>query len=556
MDLPVSQVPTAAAGNHLWWQTAVIYQIYPRSFQDSNGDGIGDLKGIVRRLPYLTELGVDAVWLSPIFPSPMADFGYDVSNYTDIDPLFGTLDDFDALLEALHGRGLKLLLDFVPNHTSDQHPWFRESRSSRSNEKRDWYIWRDPAPNGGPPNNWLSDFGGSAWQLDPPTGQYYYHAFLTAQPDLNWRNPAVRRAMHDVMRFWLRRGVDGFRVDVIWHLLKDDQFRDNPENPHFREGEPPHQRLIPLYTADLPDVHEVVAEMRRVVDEFPGRVLIGEIYLPIERLVAYYGADLDGVHLPFNFTLLNAPWNARAIARLIDEYERALPPQGWPNWVLGNHDRPRIASRIGAEQARVAAMLLLSLRGTPTIYYGDEIGMKRVPIPPERVRDPFEKNVPGLGRDGARTPMQWDAGPHAGFSTAPPWLPLPDDFPAENVDNQRRDSTSVLNLHRRLIALRRASPALLIGSYRPIVASGDLLLFVRELGQERLLVSLNLGRDAAAVDLGCDAFRGRVLASSLGDRDGQAVSRSIDLRGHEGLVIELPADATIPSAARGIEPSR
>jgi alpha-glucosidase len=365
--------------------------------------------------------------------------------------------------------------------------------------------------------------------------------------------------MLDVLRFWIDRGVDGFRVDVIWHLMKDDQFRDNPENPHFHEGQPPHHRVIPLYTADLPDVHGVIGEMRRVVDEFPGRVLIGEIYLPIERLVAYYGTDLDGVHLPFNFTLLNAPWNARAIARLIDEYEGALPARGWPNWVLGNHDRPRIASRVGPEQAPVAAMLLLTLRGTPTIYYGDEIGMKQVPIPPDHIQDPFEKNVPGqgLGRDGARTPMQWDAGAHAGFSTAPPWLPLADDFSAENVDNQRRDGTSILNLHRRLIALRRATPALLLGAYRPIVAYGDLLLFVRELGEERILVALNLGGDAAAIDLASGEFRGRVLVSSLGDRDGESATSSIDLRGHEGLIIELPPQAIIPSTiAGGLEPSR
>src|SRR5436309_5093927 len=261
-----------------WWQTAVIYQIYPRSFQDSNGDGVGDLAGITARLPYLRDLGVDAIWLSPIFPSPMADFGYDIADYVGIDPLFGTLADFDALLAAAHALGIRVLLDLVPNHTSDRHPWFIESRASRSNAKREWYIWRDPAPDGGPPNNWLSEFGGSAWTLEPDTGQYYYHAFLAAQPDLNWRNAEVRAAIYDVMRFWLRRGVDGFRVDVIWHLLKDDAFRDNPENPHFASGDPPHHALIPLYTADRPEVHDLIGEMRRVVDEFQERVLIGEIY--------------------------------------------------------------------------------------------------------------------------------------------------------------------------------------------------------------------------------------------------------------------------------------
>jgi alpha-glucosidase len=283
-----------------WWQTAVIYQVYPRSFQDTDGDGVGDLKGVVERLPYLVELGVDALWLSPIFVSPMADFGYDIADYTAIDPLFGTMADFDALVAVAHARGLKVLLDFVPNHTSIAHPWFRESRASRTSAKRDWYIWRDPAPGGGPPNNWLSEFGGPAWAFDEATGQYYYHAFLAAQPDLNWRNPAVRAAMHEVMRFWLRRGVDGFRVDVIWHLIKDDAFRDNPINPGFRDGEPPYRRFVPVYSADRPEVHEVVRGLRGVIDEFAGRVLIGEIYLPIERLVAYYGRDRSGPHLPLN----------------------------------------------------------------------------------------------------------------------------------------------------------------------------------------------------------------------------------------------------------------
>jgi len=524
-----------------WWKTAVIYQVYPRSFQDSNGDGIGDLPGIMRRLPHLVELGVDAVWLSPIFPSPMADFGYDVADYTGIEPMFGSLDDFDRLLKTAHVLGLKVLLDLVPNHTSDRHPWFEESRSSRQSAKRDWYIWRDPAPDGGPPNNWMSDFGGSAWNFDPATGQYYYHAFLAAQPDLNWRNPEVRRAMHDVMRFWLERGIDGFRVDVIWHLIKDDKFPDNPANPDYRPGQPPHHAVIPLYTADRPEVHDVIAELRAVTDEFAERVLIGEIYLPIERLVTYYGRDLSGTHLPFNFTLLQSPWNARAIARLVDEYEAALPPGGWPNWVLGNHDRPRIASRVGRQQAPVAAMLLLTLRGTPTMYYGDEIAMPQVAIPPDRIRDPFEKNVPGLGlgRDGARTPMQWEAAPFAGFSTVEPWLPLAPDWPADNVANLRNDRTSIYNLCRLLLRLRRARPALHLGSYRPIVAKGDLLLFLREHESERLLVALNLGGEPALVSSGAEHWRGRLLISSVLDRDEEAIDGEIALRADEGVVVEL-----------------
>ena len=521
-----------------WWQTGIIYQIYPRSFQDSDQDGVGDLQGIIHRLPYLVELGVDAIWLSPIFTSPMADFGYDIVDYIDVDPLFGTLADIDNLIHAAHRHQLKLILDFVPNHTSEQHPWFVESKASRNHPKRDWFIWRDPAPEGGPPNNWLSEFGGSAWEFDPATNQYYYHTFLSAQPDLNWRNPAVRSAMHDVMRFWLRRGVDGFRVDAVWYLIKDDQFRDNPLNCDFRPGGLPRDALIPLYTADLPEVHGAISGMRRVVDEFPNRVLLGEIYLPFERLVSYYGRDLDGVHFPYNFALLTTTWDARNLARLIDEYEAALPPGGWPNWVLGNHDRPRLATRIGPDQARVAAILLMTLRGTPTLYYGDEIGMQQVTILPEQVQDPFEKNVPGIGigRDGCRTPMQWDATRFAGFSHAEPWLPVADNFREENVQSFRLEKGSLYWLYRRLIDFRRKHSALAVGSYRPLMANGDLLLFCRELSNERVLIALNLGSEPVAVAFPEEGWSGRILVSSFADRENEEVRAGVDLRGNEGLL--------------------
>jgi alpha-glucosidase len=524
-----------------WWAAGVLYQIYPRSFQDSNGDGVGDLSGIIRRLPYLRSLGVDAIWLSPIFPSPMADFGYDISDYTGVDPIFGTLKDFDLLVSSAHACNLKVIVDLVPNHTSHQHSWFLESRSSRHNPKRDWYLWREPREDGSAPNNWLSEFGGSAWKYDAHTRQYYYHAFLVEQPDLNWRNAAVRQAIYDVMRFWLRRGVDGFRVDVIWHLIKDAEFRDNPPNPNFRPGRPPHEALLPLYSTDRPEVLTVIAEMRRVVDEFDRRVLIGEIYLPIERLVAYYGTDLTGAHLPFNFTLLSAPWSARDIAKLIDNYEGALPARAWPNWVLGNHDRPRIASRIGEAQARVAAMLLLTLRGTPTLYYGDEIGMQQVAIAPDQVRDPFEKNVPGIGvgRDGCRTPMQWDASLHGGFTTATPWLPLASNYSCENVTNLAADARSILNLYRSLIDLRKNAPELVSGSYIPIAATGDLLAYRREQHGEVLLVILNLGSAPCSLQPGAIAYNGEILLSTYLDRTGAILSGSLDVRGDEGLIIRL-----------------
>ena len=545
--MPVAAMPQGKAamnGEYAWWQRGIVYQVYPRSFQDSDGDGVGDLAGITSRLDYLQGLGVDALWLSPIFPSPMADFGYDVSDYTGIHPVFGTLDDFDRLVREAHARGLKVILDYVPNHTSDEHPWFVEARSSRDNPKRDWYIWRDPGPDGGPPNNWLSHFGGSAWAWDAATGQYYYHAFLAAQPDLNWRHPAVQAAMLDALRFWLDRGVDGFRVDVIWLLLEDEQFRDNPPNPEYHPGQRPYDALLPVHTADLPAVHELIALMRRVLDGYDERVLIGEIYLPVERLVTYYGVGGAGVHLPYNFQLILLPWEARVIAAAIDAYEAALPPGGWPNWVLGNHDRPRIASRVGAAQARAAAMLLLTLRGTPTIYYGDELGMHDVPIAPELEQDPQGLNQPGLGlsRDPARTPMQWDAGPHAGFTTGTPWLPLAADYPAVNVAAARDDPRSLLTLHRRPIALRRAAPALAVGSYAPVPAEGDLLAYLRAGNNRRFLVVLNLGDAPRVFTPEGTAVRGRVALTTYLDREGEPIAGAIALRPDEGLIIEL-ADA-------------
>ena len=525
-----------------WWRNGIFYQIYPRSFQDADGDGVGDLAGILRRLPYVKSLGVDAIWLSPIFPSPMADFGYDISDYTGIEPLFGTMEDFDALIAAVHNNGLKLILDLVPNHTSDQHPWFVESRSSRDNPKRDWYIWRDPAGDGGVPNNWLSEFGGSAWQLDEATGQYYYHAFLAQQPDLNWRNPDVRNAIYDVMRFWLEKGVDGFRVDVIWHLVKDAEFRDNPPNPHYVEGRPPNERILTQYSTDQPEVHDVIAEMRRVTDAYSARVLIGEIYLPLHRLMAYYGNDLTGAQMPFNFALLSTFWSARSIEKIVEHYEKALPRGAWPNWVLGNHDRPRVASRVGTEQARVAAMLLLTLRGTPTLYYGDEIGMHQVAIAPEDVRDPFEKNVPGIGvgRDGCRTPMHWDASKFAGFSAVRPWLPLPEHSVRDNVASLEADPRSILNLYKRLIGLRQSCPQLIAGDYHPVAAQGDLLIYRREAEGRAVIVALNLGADPVTATTSAVRFGSRILLSTFLDREGEGIEGVLELRGNEGVIVAPP----------------
>lgn len=515
-----------------WWERGVIYQIYPRSFQDSNGDGIGDLAGIRRRLDHVCELGVDAVWLSPIFPSPMADFGYDVADYCGVDPMFGDMAAFDALLADVHRRGLKLLLDFVPNHTSIAHPWFVESRASRDNPRRDWYIWRDPAPGGGPPNNWTSDMGGSAWEFDPATGQYYLHAFLKEQPDLNWRNPAVRAAMTDVLRFWMDRGVDGFRIDVLWHCIKAEGLPDNPANPAFRVEMGEKFKVLQHHSANQPEIHGIAGDFRALADRYGERLLVGEICLPVPSLMQYYGTrEAPGVHLPFNFQLLDAPWDARALGEMIAAYEAALPPGGWPNWVIGSHDAPRIAARLGEAQARVAAMLLLTLRGTPTLYQGDELGIGEVTIPPGRIRDPQDLRQPGLGlgRDRSRTPMPWDGSPFAGFSTVEPWLPLNDDWPARNVAAQDGAPGSILELYRALLRLRRHSEALSVGDSYLLSCEGSVLAYERRHGAERIGVALNL----SGAEQPCPVA-GEVLLSTRG-----AGSVPEKLRADEGIIVRL-----------------
>ncbi|HYP75233.1 MAG TPA: alpha-amylase family glycosyl hydrolase [Polyangiaceae bacterium] len=525
---------------HGWWQRGVIYQIYPWSFRDENGDGIGDLRGIEARLDYLVWLGIDAIWISPIYPSPMADFGYDISDYCDVDSRFGTLADFDALLASAHRLGLKVILDYVPNHTSDRHPWFISARSSRDSPHRDYYLWHDPAPTGGPPNNWLSEFGGPAWELDRGTGQYYYHAYLKQQPDLNFRNPEVQRELLNVLRFWLDRGVDGFRIDTIHHLIKDDQFRDNPPNPDYVPGMPPHRRLLRQYTTDRPEVHDAIAAMRRVVDGYSDRILIGEAYVPLQRLVTYYGTNLSGLHLPFNFQLLSAKWEGNVIATLVRNYEAALPPGAWPNWVLGNHDRSRIVSRVGLAQARVAGLLLLTLRGTPTLYYGDEIGMRDVAIAPEWVRDPFEKNVPGFGRDPERTPMQWTPGANAGFSSGQPWLPIAEDAATVNVQVERDDPGSLLSLYRSLLSLRRHEEALSVGSLTVLDLPPNVFGFERAANGRRFVVLLNFSAEAQSLRLP-EPCPSRVLLSTSAARQLEACEPSLTLAANEGLVLG-PAD--------------
>jgi alpha-glucosidase len=437
---------------------------------------------------------------------------------------------------------MKIILDLVPNHTSDQHPWFLESRSSRDNPRRDWYIWRDARQDGGYPNNWRSAFGGSAWEWDEKTAQYYYHAFDKAQPDLNWRNLEVQRAMFDVMRFWLDKGVDGFRVDVMWHMIKDEQFRDNPLNPAYESHMSTFHEVLPIYSTDQPEVHELVRKMRDVLDTYEERMMIGEIYLPIQQLMAYYGVDLKGAHLPFNFQLVTLPWDPSQIASSLIAYEAALPPQGWPNWVLSNHDKPRIASRVGSDQAYVAAMLLLTLRGTITLYYGDEIGMRDVAVPVGQIVDPRGVNMPdkNLGRDPARTPMQWDNSPEAGFTSGKPWLPVDRLYPKRNVQIQKTDPGSLLILHRRLIALREEEPAFITGDFVPVYADNQLISFLRELkGGASFLIVLNLTHRPCYFKPPAPGYQGTIVICTAPELEGSRVNGVIELEADMGIIVKL-----------------
>ena len=508
-----------------WWERGVVYQVYPRSFGDSDGDGVGDLRGVRQRLDHLEWLGIDALWLSPIYPSPMADFGYDISDYRAVDPLFGDLDDLAALIDDLHRRGMRLLLDFVPNHTSDHHPWFIDALSSRAADHRGWYVWRDPAPDGGPPNDWTSVFGGSAWELHEPTGQYYFHSFLKEQPDLDWTNPAVQSAMTDVLRFWFSLGVDGFRIDVVNLLAKDRELRLVRHRGRQVWGD--EEAIVPLLSL-----------LRGVADEFDDRVLIGELWLPLKRLVRYYGPDLGGLHLPFNFQLLEIEWEAQAIHGAISRYEELLPNGAWPNWVLSNHDRPRVATRVGAAQARVAAMLLLTLRGTPTIYYGDEIGMEDVGVPADAQRDPQGLRG-GDSRDPSRTPMRWDGSPLAGFTSGATWLPIGQGVGRINVAAQREAPDSMLALYRALLRLRRSEPALHGGSWHDMGCAPPVVAYLRTAGDQRFLICLNFSAAVAALPPGAARLGGRVVLSTLSVAAGERYDPARGLAGDEALVVQL-----------------
>jgi alpha-glucosidase len=513
----------------------VIYQIYPRSFADSDGDGVGDLPGVISRLDYLASLGVQAIWLSPFYPSPMVDFGYDVADYVDVDPLFGTLGDFDELVAQAHRRGIKVLVDWVANHTSDQHPWFVESRAARDSQKRDWYVWRDPGVGGPPdkpPNGWPACLAGSgaAWRLDERTGQYYLHSFTPEQPDLNWENPEVESAMHDVLRFWLDRGVDGFRLDAIFRIAKDPLLGEN--EPELRHDE------------DWPTIHDRLRRLRQVTDEYADRVLVGEVYLRDLRKLVPYVATGDELHLAHNFVFVHLPWEAKAVSDSVAEFEQ-LAGEAWPAWFLENHDHPRVATRYagaahgsGARRGRLAMMLVCTLRGTPFVYQGQELGLPDAHVPADRVVDVD-------GRDPERAPLPWRrpsaAGAGAGFTTGEPWLPIVADAEHLCVDAQDGDPASTLAFSRRLLDLRGTLPALSGGTQRTLASGTDVYCYMRESG-DRLLVALNFSSSRRPLELSEPVGSGAVvqLSTDPGRAVGSAVDhQTLELGPDEGVILRI-----------------
>jgi alpha-glucosidase len=514
----VAQKPVDAEG-HQWWQHAVFYELYPRSFADSNGDGVGDLNGIASKMPYLHDLGVDAIWITPCFPSPQVDFGYDVSDYNNIDPMYGTLANFDTMVEKGRQEKVKVILDFVVNHTSDQHPWFIDSESSRTSAKRDWYIWRDGKGPGQPPNNWISIFGGPAWKFDPKTGQWYYHIFYPQQPDLNWRNPAVEDAMFDVTRFWYKRGVAGFRLDAVDTLFERPDLKDNPVIEGKNQfGDP---NTDEIYNRRLPQVHDVLRGLRRVANEY-NAVLIGETWTNnIDELKQYYGGHNDELQMPMDFMFMTVDkLSPSEFRHQIAEVESS---GGWPTYVMSNHDRVRSYNRYGDGKnndaiAKLIAALYLTVRGTPIMYYGEEIGMENNdPKRKEDVKDPI--GILGWpvekGRDGERTPMQWSDAPNAGFTTGTPWLPVPASYKTHNVASELQDPNSILNFYRHVLGFRHTNPALLDGAYVALNQDdAKVLSYLRVYKDKAVLVVLNMSDSAQepAFDLSAQGFAGAKFA--------------------------------------------
>jgi len=479
---------------YIWWRDGIIYQIYPRSFADSNNDGIGDLQGIIGKLDYLQSLGIDAIWLSPIFPSPDVDFGYDVANYRDIDPKFGTMTDFEQLIGDARSRNIHIILDLVLNHTSDQHLWFLESKKSKDNPYHDWYLWQDPKPNGDPPNNWQAIFGGSAWEFDPNLNQYYYHMFYKEQPDLNWRNPNVRKEMLDIFRFWLEKGIDGFRLDVFNAYFKDPEFKDNPPKFGFRSFD----RQEHIYDVSQPEMLPLLKDIRDILDQYDQAYAVGETFLADTQQTANYCGD-DKLHAAFNFKFAENRWHPKRFLTSAQAWYQALSSKAWPNNFLSNHDMPRTASRycFGEDdrRAKVAAAMLLTIKGTPFIYYGEEIGMRDIPIRKKSdVKDPIGKTFWPMfkGRDGCRAPMQWNDDDNSGFSESEPWLPVNADFSQRNVKKQTSDPDSILNFVKNIIQIRKNEPALQHGDFISTISEPKhILAFIRQYNSDQILVILN-----------------------------------------------------------------
>jgi len=545
--LPTSSAQSKAgdAEGPQWWHHAVFYEIYPRSFADSNNDGIGDLNGITAKLDYLKDLGVDAIWITPCFPSPQVDFGYDVSDYENIDPMYGTLADFDRLASEAKKRNIRIILDFVINHTSDQHAWFKESRSSRDNPKRDWYIWRDGKGENQPPNNWLSTFGGPAWKFDPTTGQWYYHYFYPEQPDLNWRNPQVEKAMFDVTSWWYQRGVAGFRLDAVDTLFEDPELHDNPVLPGKNKyGDP---NMANVNNTKLPELHGVLQRLRQVANQYDA-VLIGETWTKdIDELKQYYGEHSNELQMPMDFLFARVDKLSPAEFR---KQIAGVNAVGWPVYVLSNHDIVRAYVRYGDGVhndaiAKVMAGLYLTLRGTPLMYYGEEIGMtNNDPKRREDVKDPIGKLgwPKEKGRDGERTPMQWDASQNAGFSEAKPWLPVPSSYKTHNVATELKNSDSILNFYKRVLALRHENSALREGEYIALNENDpNVLSYLRRYEDEAVLVVLNMSASSQKVSFdltaqGLTASKATTVLST-GKANRQAASlRSVSLEPFEVYV--------------------
>lgn len=531
-----------------WKNVNALYQIYPRSFYDSNGDGVGDIQGIIEKIDYLKgtgeSLGVDAIWLSPFFTSPMADFGYDINDYCNVDPIFGTIDDFKLLVEEAHKRDIRVMIDFVPNHTSGEHKWFKESRQNRTNSKRDYYVWADPKPDGSPPNNWQSLFFGSAWQLDETTGQYYLHSFLKEQPDLNWENPKVREEMKNILRFWMDIGVDGFRADAVWCISKDPEFRDNPRDPSYTGDPNDFGAFIHKNSKQGPKLFEYLSELTNAVAEYGDKRIIFEYYADskfgnfVDQFRPFYTEINNNVGLPFNFEGIHQEWSAKSFGAFLDQFQSIMEPGDTPIYCFGNHDQDRIVSKYGRRKARMIALMQLTLPGLPTIYNGDEIGMENGTILPHEIRDPSAGQNAMGGRDPQRTPMQWDAKVNAGFTTGTPWLPIAASYRHYNVEDESDDPESYLSLYSMLLHLRRIDRVLIDGHFEVIDIVDEMLVYERS-GDDRIyFVVMNFSEESRSVKI---PYGDVLFLTNRGDIEEYTDEGELRLKGLSAVLIKMIA---------------